>query len=140
MNTNDFKSSKYKTKLLGNTVTHGNNSILKNTTIPVPLKFLSSFWLSLKISLINCKVELKLRLMKYCVLASVAVENGNANSNNIIFPVKVIKLYVPVVTLSAKDNQKLLKLLSKGFERSAYMMNIKQKVRIRISQMVEIFF
>ena len=31
-----------------------------------------------------------------------------------------MKLYATVVTLSAKDNQKLSKLLSKGFERSVY--------------------
>ena len=33
---------------------------------------------------------------------------------------KTKKLYVPVVTLSARENQKLSKLLSKGFERSVY--------------------
>ena len=33
---------------------------------------------------------------------------------------KDTKLYVPVVTLSAKDNQKLSKSLSKGFKRSVY--------------------
>ena len=32
----------------------------KNATIPVPLKYLSYFWRSLEMSLINCKVELKL--------------------------------------------------------------------------------
>ena len=41
----------------------------------------------------------------------------DTNSNNIIFPIKDTKLYVPVVTLSAKDNQKLSKLLGKRFER-----------------------
>ena len=54
--------------------------------------------------------------------------NGNfifrakGNTNNIIniFTIKETKLYVPAVTLSAKDNQKLQKLLSKGFERSVY--------------------
>ena len=30
------------------------------------------------------------------------------------------KLYVPAVTLSARDNQKLSKLLNKGFEKSVY--------------------
>ena len=40
-NTNTFKSVKYKTKLLENTVTDGNNSILKNTTIAVHL---NNFW------------------------------------------------------------------------------------------------
>ena len=55
----------------------------------------------------------------------------------IIFFIKDRKLYVPGVTLSAKDNQKLSKLLSKGFERSMYQfigVNIKQKVRIKIQQ------
>ena len=44
-------------------------------------------------------------------------DNDDANSNNIILTIKDIKSYAPVVTLSAKDNQKLSKLLSKGFER-----------------------
>ena len=45
-------------------------------------------------------------------------ENDNIDDDSTvkdIFAVKDTKLYVPVVTLSAKDNQKLLKLLSKGF-------------------------
>ena len=37
-----------------------------------------------------------------------------------ILSIQYTKLYVPVVTLSAKDNQKLSKLLIKGFERSVY--------------------
>ena len=68
--------------------------------------------------LINCKVELKLKWTKYCVLSAAGAANANADSNNIIFTIKDTKLYVSVVTLSAKDNQKLSKLLSKGFERS----------------------
>ena len=54
--------------------------------------------------------------------------NDDANSNNIIFTIKDTKLYVPVVILSTRDNQKLSKLLSKGFERSVIGMNMKQKV------------
>ena len=47
--------------------------------------------------------------------------NGSNGYNNIIFTIKNTKLYVPVVTLSARENQKLRKLLSKGlFERSVY--------------------
>ena len=71
--------------------------------------------------LINCKVELKLKWTKYCVLSAGGAENvinEDANANNIIFTIKDTKLNVPVVTLSARDNQKLSKLLSKGFERS----------------------
>ena len=33
----------------------------------------------------------------------------------------ITKLYVPVVTLSPRNNQKLSKPLSKGFERSVYL-------------------
>ena len=42
------------------------------------------------------------------------------NANNFIFTIKDTKLYVTVVTLSARDNQKLTKLLSKGFKKSVY--------------------
>ena len=52
-------------------------------------------------------------------LAGTDNANGN-NDNNIIFTIKDKQLYVPAVTLSARDNQKLSKLLSKGFERSVY--------------------
>ena len=66
-NTDDFKSFKYKAKSIGNTVAEGANGILKNETIAVPLKYLSNFWRSLEVPLINCKVELKLKLTKYCI-------------------------------------------------------------------------
>ena len=50
---------------------------------------------------------MKLRLTKNQVLAVAGVENTYADSNNSIFNIKVTKWYIPVVTLSAKDNQKL---------------------------------
>ena len=64
-------------------------------------------------------------------------ENTNETPNNIIFTVKDTKLHVSVVTLSAKDNQKLSKLLSKD---QFLGINIKQKVRIEIPQMIMDFF
>ena len=76
--------------------------------------------MSLEMPLINCKIELKIKWTKYCVLSTADANNANANSNNVIFTTKDTKLYVPVVTLSAKDNKKLSKLLSKVFERSIY--------------------
>ena len=103
-------------RLLKITVADGNNSVLKNASIAVPLKYLSNFWLTLDMPLINCKDELELRWTKHCVQASVGVENHDAHSNNIIFTIKGTKLYVPVVTLSAKVHQKLSKLFGKGFE------------------------
>ena len=50
-------------------------------------------------------------------MSAAAVDNKEANSNNVIFTIKDTKLYVRVVTLTAKDNQKLSKWLCKGFER-----------------------
>ena len=63
----------------------------------------------------NCKVELKLKCTKHCFLTVLDNNNTNANDNNIAFTIEDL-----VVTLSAKDNEKLSKLLSKGFERSVY--------------------
>ena len=66
--------------------------------------------------------------------------NGNNDDNNIVFTIKDTKLYVPVVTLSARDNQKLSKLLSKGFERSVYWNEYKTKSGTKVQQMnIDIF-
>ena len=54
-------------------------------------------------------------------------DNHNNNTYDIIITIKDTKLYVPVVTLSARENQKLSKLLSKGFERSVYWNEYKPK-------------
>ena len=70
--------------------------------------------------LIHCKAESKLKWTKDFVLAAVGVNNVDADSNNINFTIKDTNLYVPILTLSAKYNQKLSKLLSKGFKRSVY--------------------
>ena len=77
--------------------------------------------------LINCKVELKLKWTKYCVSSAAGTDNNNFNSNNTIFTIKLTKLYVSVVILSAKENQKLSQLLNKGFERSVYWNEYKTK-------------
>ena len=45
----------------------------------------------------------------------------------ILFSLSRTKLYVPVVTLLARDNQKLSKLLRKGFERPIYWNAYKTK-------------
>ena len=125
VNDDSFKSFKYKAKLLGNAAPqlapNAANGILKNAAIAVPLKYLSNFWRSLEIPSINCTVELKVRWTKHFVLSVGGTDNVNGNNDdNIIFTIKDTKLYVPVVTLSARGNQKLSKLLSKGFERPVY--------------------
>ena len=59
-NTDNFKHFKCKAKLLGNTVAqlgaNSANAILRNASIAVQLKYLSNFWRSLEMPLINCKV------------------------------------------------------------------------------------
>ena len=44
-----------------------------------------------------------------------------------MFTIKDTKLYAPVATLSAKDNQKLSKVLSIGMLRSVYWEECKSK-------------
>ena len=78
--------------------------------------------------LINCKAELKIRWTKHCVLSVTGTDNANGNNDdNVIFTIKDTKLYVPVATLSVKDNQTVSKLLSKGFGRSVYWNGYKTK-------------
>ena len=79
--------------------------------------------------LINCKVELEPIWAKYCVLFANGSDkiNDNENANKIIFTIKDTALYVPVISLSSNDNQELLKLLSKRFERSVYWNEFKTK-------------
>ena len=79
--------------------------------------------------MINCKIELKLRWKKHCFFSAAGTDNANRNNddNNIIFTIEDTKLYVPVVALSARDNEKLSKLLRKRFERSVYWNEYKTK-------------
>ena len=60
--------------------------------------------------LINCKVELKLEWIKYCVLAIVGVDNINVEPIiYIIFTIKGRIFYVAVATLSEKRQWKTIK-------------------------------
>ena len=66
-------------------------------------------------------------LRNHFILAAASLDDANAISNDIIFTLKDRKFYVLVVTLSAKDNQKLWKLLSELFVRSVYWNENKEK-------------
>ena len=115
-----------KAKSLENTEAGGANGILKNATITLSWKYLSNFGRSLKMQLISCKVKIKITWTKYC-LPPASADNVDNWDSDIIFTIKGTKLSVPVVTLSARDNQILPKLLSKGFERSVYWNEYKTK-------------
>ena len=140
-NADDSISFKNKAKLLRNTEALPNPNhaigILKNTTFAVSLKYLSNFWRSLEMPLINFKVEIKLSAAGNDNSDSNA--NSNANSNSIILTIKDTKLYVPFVTLSEKGSQKLSKLLSKGFQRSGYSNEYETKVIILLESIHYLF-
>ena len=68
-NDNNASSFKYKASITGNTETNGTKNGVK---IVVPLKYLSNFWRSLEMPLINCKVELSLKWIENCVLTTFA--------------------------------------------------------------------
>ena len=78
--------SSIRLQLLRKTDADVTNGILRNATIPVPLKYLNNFWRS-KMPFINCEIQLKFKWTKYCVLSAAGADNGNANSN-IIFTIK----------------------------------------------------
>ena len=98
-------SFNFKVKFTGQT---GN----KDVEIMVPLKYLSNFWRTLEMPLINCEVNLILTWPSTCVIAAV----GDANQAATL-AITNTKLYVPVVTLSTQENTKILQQLKSGFKR-----------------------
>ena len=119
---NNSDSLKYKIKLLGNvTEVAGDVAGVRRLKVKVvvPLKYLSCFFRSLEMPLINCKIKLNLTWKKECVLSTGA---GEA-----VFIINDTKLYVPVVTLSKEDNKDFIEQQNKGFQRSIYWNEYKTK-------------
>ena len=108
-------SFKYKANLIGNTEANGTKNGVK---IAVPLKYLSNFWRSSEMPLINCKVEFSLKWYERCLLT--------AATTTATFTITDVKLYVPIVTLSIEENSKLTKLLNEGFKRLIYWNEYKE--------------
>ena len=110
-------SFKYKASLSGkSTDANGNDRSLKNTKIVVPLKYLCNFCRSLEMPLINCKIHLQLNWNNDCVMygADTYIGGDNANNTETTFQITSTKLYVPVVTLTTKDNENSTKQLDEG--------------------------
>ena len=102
----DSESFKFKVKITGNTPAADNE---KDVKIMVPLKYLSNFWRTLELPFINCEVNLILTWSSTCVITN----STGAGT----FEITDTKLYVPVATLSTKENAKLLQQLKSGFKR-----------------------
>ena len=80
------------------------------------LKYVSNFFRPLEMPLVNCKIDLELTWHKDFMIPSVNAAAGQVVS----FMITDTKLYVPVVTLSTKDNTNLTKQLNEAFKRTIY--------------------
>ena len=101
----DYESFKSKLKTTGKTPAAGNE---KDVEIMVPLTYLNNFWRTLEMPLINCEINLILTWSSNCVLT----DSAGAGR----FAITDTKLYVPAITLSIRDNSKLLQQLKSGFK------------------------
>ena len=96
-NDNNASSFKYKANIIDNTENNGRKNGVK---IAVPLKYLSNFWRSLEMPLINCKVKVSLKWIENCMLTT---------ANTATFKITDAKLYIPIlkgVTITIKKEQK----------------------------------
>ena len=121
--TADSSSFKYKSSIFGDLVADGANGALKNANIVVSLKYLPNFFRSQEMPLINCKIHLELNWTKNCIMSSVAGATT--------LKITSTKFYVPIVTLSTKDNVNLTKQLNEGFKRSVYWNEYKSKIETK---------
>ena len=92
---NNTDSFKFKNRLTGQT----NDDGIINVQIMVPLKYLSSFWRTLEIPLINCEIELLLTCSRNSVIISTDINNQIRT-----FTVTEANLYVSVVQLKIMQN------------------------------------
>ena len=111
----DSESFKSKVKITASTPADDNT---ENVEIIVPLKYLSTFWRTLEMSLINGEVNLILTWSKDCAITDSRGEGK--------FVITDTKLYVPFVTLTTLDNAKLLQQLKTALKEQLAGTNIKR--------------
>ena len=93
---NDTDSFNFKAKITGQTNDDGE---INDVEIMVPLKYLSNFWRTLEMPVINCEIELILTWSKNSVIISTNIANQIPT-----FAITETTLHVSVVTLSTQDN------------------------------------
>ena len=115
----NFKSFIFK---LGGTEKPPPDGNTKNVQIVVPLKYLSTFWRTLEIPLINCEMDLFLTWSSACVITNSAGPE--------IFTITDMKIYVPVLTYQLNINWNLLQQLESGIKRIINWNKYQSKVSI----------
>ena len=109
VNNNNSILFKFKQQITG----QARNSGTQNVEIMVPSKYLSHFWRTLGMLLINCQISLQLKWSKDCLLVA-----GTAANQVLEFKITNTNLYVPGITLSTQDNLKPPKQSNNGFKRT----------------------
>ena len=89
----------------------------------VPLKYPSNFWRTLEMLLINFEITLDLNWSGNCVIVAT-----NEVAQAAPFSIIDTKVYVPLVTLSTRDNAKLFEQLKSGFKEQLAGINIKKSI------------
>ena len=117
----DSTSFKYKSRFF-KPLTADDNEVFKDVKIAVPLTYLGNVWRSLEMPLTNCKIHLESNWTKDYAISTIA---------DTTFKIANTKLYFPIVTLSNKDNVKLVKLLEKEFKRPVYWNEYQTKIEAR---------
>ena len=124
----DSKSFDYKTSITGKL--EDDNREKKMLKLLCHYSISATFGGLLHIPLVNCAVSIILAWSENCLLTSkayrraVPAQGGNPavvginNPTNATFKITVTKLYVPVVTLSTENNNKLLEQLKTEFKRT----------------------
>ena len=90
-NLENSESFKSKIKITGKTPAAGNE---KDVEIMVPLKYLSNFWRTLEMPLINCEINLILTWSSTCVITNYTGAGTSKMTDT--------KLFVPVVTFNTR--------------------------------------
>ena len=123
------KSFEYKTKL----VIGKPNKNISDAEVLAPLKYLSNFWRSLDLPLINCEVEIDLSWSKKCIKSEILVTPAIAGNPNVrppfqarearqttgaTFQLNNLKLCVSFIILSINGDIKFLENVKQGFKRT----------------------
>ena len=130
------KSFEYKTKIIGSTSVNTNRLA---TEVVVPLKYLSTFWRPLDLSLITCEIELDLTWSENCVISEISrtPEMGGdslvdaTQTTGTTFKTNSIKLYIPVFTLSINNNIKFLENIKQRFKRTICWSKYRSEITIQ---------
>ena len=99
----------FKQKITGQT----DNDSTKDIEIMVLLKYLSNFWRTFEIRLINCEIN---HILTWSTNCSIVAETTNKQVPT--FAITDTQLYVHAVTWSTQDNVKLFHQLKSGFKRT----------------------